>query len=249
MADASPSPAGSASALPGGTVAFLYTDVEGSTQLWEASPDATRGAMARHDSLLRETVASRGGVVFRSQGDGLCAAFATASSAVAAALAIQRALAAEPWPTPSPIRVRIALHAGAVEVQAGDYVGSCLNRVARLLGIGHGGQALTSEVVAELVRDDLPEGVTLQDLGEHRLRDLIRPERVFQLAHPDLPASFPPLKTLDVYPNNLPLQLTSFVGREREIAEVKRLLRQSRLVTLTGIGGCGKTRLSLQVAA
>jgi predicted ATPase/class 3 adenylate cyclase len=237
------------SALPSGTVAFLYTDVEGSTRLWEASADAARPAIARHEALLRETVAAHGGVVYRTQGDGICAAFATASSAVAAALAGQRALATEAWQTPAPIRVRMGLHAGAVEIQGGDYAGPCLNRVARLLGIGHGGQVLASEVVAELARDDLPEGVALQDLGEHRLRDLVRPERVFQLLHPELPSLFPPLKTLDQYPNNLPLQLTSFVGREREMAEVKRLLKTSRLVTLTGIGGCGKTRLSVQVAA
>jgi len=235
--------------LPVGTVTFLFTDVEGSTRLWELFPQAMRAAVARHDHLLRLAAESSGGIVFKMVGDGICAAFPTAPDAVAAALAAQLALRAEPWGETGPLQARMALHTGAVEVQGGDYVGPCLNRLARLLSLGHGGQVLLSQATSELVRDALPNGVTLRDLGEQRLRDLTRPEPVLQLLHPDLTATFPTLRSLDAYPNNLPLQLTGFVGREREMAEVERLLGTSRLLTLTGTGGCGKTRLALQVAA
>jgi hypothetical protein len=207
-----------------------------------------RAAVARHDTLIRQAVATHHGHVFRIAGDGLCAAFATAPKAVAAALTGQQALLDEEWGE-TPLRVRLALHTGAAEVRGGDYVGACLNRVGRLLAAGHGGQALLSGAVLELARDALPTGAGLRDLGEHRLRDLVRPERVYHLRHPDLSAEFPPPRSLDAYPHNLPLQLTSFVGREREIAEAARLLAATRLLTLTGAGGCGKTRLAHQVAA
>jgi predicted ATPase/class 3 adenylate cyclase len=235
---------------PAGTVTFLYTDLEGSTRLWERDPQAMRAAVARHDALIRQAVAAHQGHVFRTVGDGLCAAFATAPDAVAAALAAQQALLAEAWGEETgPLRARMALHAGAAELVGGDYVGACLNRVGRLHAAGHGGQVLLSGAVQPLARDALPAGAGLRDLGEHRLRDLTHPERVYQLVHADLPATFPPLRSLDAYPHNLPLQLTSFVGREREIAEVTRLLASTRLLTLTGTGGSGKTRLALQVAA
>jgi predicted ATPase/class 3 adenylate cyclase len=236
-------------ALPTGTVTFLFTDLEGSTALWERHPVAMRAAVARHDALLRQAVAAHGGHVFRTVGDGLCAAFARSPDAVAAALTAQQALRAEPWDEVDPLRARMALHTAIVDHRDGDYVGAGLNRLGRLLAIGHGGQVLLSSGVFPLVRDALPAGAGLRDLGEHRLRDLDRPELVYQLLHADLPADFPPLRSLDAYPHNLPLQLTSFVGREQELAEFRRLLATTRLLTLTGAGGCGKTRLALQVAA
>ncbi len=236
---------------PTGTVTFLFTDIEGSTRLWENSPDAMRPALARHDQILRETIAANSGYVFKTVGDAFCAAFATAPEAGQAALAIQRSLSAEPWATASPLRVRMALHTGVAEERDGDYFGQPLNRVARLLSAGHGGQTLLSLAAQELTRDRLPSSAALRDLGLRRLKDLDRPEHVFQLLHPSLPADFPPLRSLDNpdLPNNLPQQVTSFIGRGKEVAEVKTLLEATRLLTLAGAGGAGKSRLSLQVAA
>src|SRR5262245_51049616 len=165
-------------APPTGTVTFLYTDIEGSTRLWEERPDAMRADADRHFALLREAIGAHGGQVFRTQGDGLCAAFATAPPALAAALAAQLALQREPWPGGDAVRVRMALHTGAAEARDGDYVGACLNRVGRLLGIGHGGQTLVSRTTFDLVREALPAGAALRDLGAHRLRDLAAPEQV-----------------------------------------------------------------------
>lgn len=237
--------------LPTGTVTFLFTDIEGSTKLWEQHPEAMRTALARHDVLLRQAVEDNSGVVFKTGGDGFCAAFATASDALQAALAAQCALHAEPWPDALALRVRMALHTGAAEARDNDYFGQPLNRVARLLSAGYGGQVLLSLPTEELVRDTLPTNAALKGMGEHRLRDLGRPEVVFQLLHPELSSEFPPLKSLDnpELPNNLPQQVTSFIGREKEIETVKTLLGKTRLLTLTGSGGCGKTRLGLQVAA
>src|ERR687883_459027 len=234
---------------PTGTVTFLYTDVEGSTRRWEERPAAMRVAVDRHFALLREAIGSAGGHVFRTQGDGLCAAFATAPPALAAALAAQLALHTEPWPEGDALRVRMALHTGAAEVRDGDYVGACLNRMGRLHQIGYGGQTLLSRTTYDLVREALPAGACVRDLGEHRLRDLAAPEQVFQLLHPQLPSNFPLLKSLDAPRHNLPVELTSFVGRERELAQVKQLLVAGRLVNLTGAGGVGKTRLALRLAA
>ncbi len=236
---------------PAGTVTFLFTDIEGSTTLWEQRPDAMRPALARHDELLRSSIEGSGGFVFRTVGDSFCAAFPTANQALAASLAAQLALAAEPWGTGTPLLVRMALHSGAAEERGGDYFGQPLNRVARLMGAGHGGQVLLSEVTQGLVRDALPHNTSLLDLGRHRLKDLGRPEQIFQLQYPSLPADFPPLRSLDnpALPNNLPQQTTSFIGREKQVEEVKALLGRTRLLTLTGAGGSGKTRLSLQVAA
>src|SRR5262245_48774846 len=237
--------------LPTGTVTFLFTAVEGSTRLWERHPDQMRAALAEHDALIEFLTAQHGGVPVRPRGEGdsrFCV-FARATDAVAAATAIQGALHAEAWPPEAPLRVRLALHTGEADLREEDYYGGAVNRAARLRAIAHGGQTLLSMATEELVRDTLPPSVTLLDLGEHRLSDLARPERVFQVLCPDLPADFPPLRSLDTVPNNLPLQLTSFVGREREVADVAGLLTTNRLVTLSGVGGTGKTRLALQAAA
>ncbi len=237
--------------LPTGVVTFIFTDVEGSTRLWEQHPDAMRQAMTRHDELIEASVASNGGVVVRPRGEGdsRFAVFSRPTDAVASARDIQQTLALEAWTTLRPLRVRTALHTGEADLRAGDYYGSDVNRCARLRAVGHGGQTLLSQATFDLVRDALPAQVTLRDLGEHRLKDLQRPEHVFELDVAGLPADFPPLQSLDAFPNNLPIQLTSFVGRERELKEVGRLLATTHLLTLTGPGGTGKTRLALQLAA
>jgi predicted ATPase/class 3 adenylate cyclase len=237
--------------LPTGTVTFLFTDIEGSTRLWEQDASAMRFALSRHDGILRSAVETNGGFVFKTIGDAICAAFSSAPEALGAALIAQRALHAEEWDEGGVIRVRMALHTGAVEEQGGDYFGPALNRVSRLLAAGHGGQTLLSLATQELVRDALPDGARLEDLGERRLKDLFRPEHVFQVTVPDLPSEFPPLRTLENLRNNLPLQATPLIGREREVGEVCERLREEeiRLLTLTGPGGTGKTRLALQAAA
>src|SRR4051812_18107754 len=180
---------GSMAELPGGTVTFLLTDVEGSTALWEQAPESMRAALARHDLLFEEAIQSHGGLHIRPRGEGdsRFAVFSSATNAVAAALAIQRACMAESWPTPRPIKVRIGIHTGEAELRDGDYYGSAVNRCARLRGLGHGGQVLLSEATTGLIRDDMPAESSVIDLGEHRLRYLSRPERVFQLFHPELP--------------------------------------------------------------
>ncbi len=237
--------------LPSGTVTFLFTDIEGSTTRWEHQRAAMQAALARHDAILRTVIEAHGGHVFKTVGDAFCAVFTSAPDALEAALAAQRALQAEAWDgAVAALHVRMALHTGTVQQRDGDYFGPPLNRVARLLSAGHGGQVLLSQATRELVRDDLLPGAELRDLGEHRLRDLIRPEHVFQLVAPNLPADFPPLKTLDARPNNLPRQLTGFIGRETELRSLKNLLSDSknRLVTLVAPGGMGKTRLAVEAA-
>ncbi len=229
---------------------FLFTDIEGSTTRWEHNPDAMTIALPRHDAILREAIETHGGAVFKTVGDAFCAAFAQASEALAGAIAAQRALYAEPWPDAiDGLRVRMALHTGVTDYRDGEYVGPLFNRLARLMAAAHGGQILLSSITTREVQDHLPPGITLRDMGERRLRDLIQPEHIFQVVVPDLPASFPPLHTLDMRVTNLPTQPTPFVGRERELDAVKTLLAKTRLLTLTGPGGTGKTRLVLQSAA
>ena len=238
--------------LPSGTVTFLFTDIEGSTALWEQDQVAMAAAVARHLTLLRAATEAHHGVLFKVVGDAVQAAFPTAPHAVAAALDAQRTLGQETWPEGiGPVRVRMALHTSAATPQDGDYLAPGLNRLSRLLTAGHGGQVLLSLAAQDLARDTLPPGASLRDLGEHPLRDLYRPERVFQLLHPDLPADFPSLRTLATRPNNLPLQPTPFLGREDQVARIVDLLHDDdvRLLTITGPGGVGKTRVALQAAA
>jgi predicted ATPase/class 3 adenylate cyclase len=232
-------------------VTFLLTDVAGSTGMWEADAGAMASALARHDEIAAEAVEQGNGVLIkaRGEGDSTFAVFARASDAVASALSLMSALSREPWPDTARITVRAAVHTGEAEAREGDYYGPAVNRCARLRAIAHPGQVLLSHAVAELVRHQLPAGATLADLGVHRLKDLSAPEHVFQLCHPGLPPEFPPLVSMDALPHNLPVQLTTFVGREPEITEVCRVLRGHRMVTLTGAAGCGKTRLALQVGA
>jgi predicted ATPase/class 3 adenylate cyclase len=238
--------------LPTGTVTFLFTDIEGSTKLWEKSPRGMQVALIRHDALLWEAIEGHGGFVFKTVGDAFCAVFPTALGALESSLAAQRGLFSEAWGEEvGALRARIALHTGAAHERDGDYFGPPVNRVARLLSAGHGGQVLLSSSTQELVRDHLPPQTHLRDLGERRLKDLSKPERIFQLTAPDLPSEFPPLKTLETHTNNLPLEATPLIGREREVEAVCGLLRSSetRLLTLLGPGGTGKTRVGLQVAA
>jgi predicted ATPase/class 3 adenylate cyclase len=242
-----------ASELPTGTVTFLFTDIESSTSRWEHHPETMMAALARHHVLLHEAIAAHGGRVFQVVGDGFCVAFATAPAAVAAADAAQAALHAEPWDAQiGPLRVRMALYTGTAEAAGDDYrSGPPLNRVSRLLSTGHGGQVLIAQTVHGLVHDALPPGATLLDHGEHPLRDLSRPERIYQLLSPRWPADRRPLKTLATRPNNLTAQPTPLVDRTQDVESLRQLLSEQgvRLVTLIGPGGTGKTRLSLQVAA
>lgn len=241
---------GMASALPTGTITLFFSDIAGSTRLLEHL-GATRYSevLATHQRLLCATFEAHRGSVVDTQGDAFFVTFSTASAAVAAAADAQHALQAHPWPQDAALRIRIGLHAGAPALVGDHYIGLDVHHAARIAAAGHGGQVLLSQAVYELVRDELPADVLVRDLGTHRLRDLQRPERIYQLVAPDLPADFPPLRSLEAFTHNLPIQLTSFIGREREVSAVAQLLTASRLVTLTGSGGCGKTRLSLQVGA
>ena len=232
--------------LPSGTVTFLFTDLEGSTRLWQEHPVEMRPALARHDELVRGAVEAHDGYVVKTTGDGVHAAFPTAATAIAAAVDAQLAIGAEPWPLPAPLRVRMGIHSGPAELRDGDYYGTAVNKSARIMSVGHGGQILLSTVADELARGD---GVETLDLGAHRLKDLAEAERIFQVVHPDLEREFPPLRSLERFASNLPIQATSFVGRDEDVARVVSLLDEARLVTLAGTGGVGKTRLSLQVAA
>lgn len=239
-------------ALPQGLICFLFSDIEGSTIRWEREPKIMQAAVASHDALLRQIMADHVGAVFKTVGDAFCVAFATASDAIAAAIAAQKALAAFPWDARiAPLCVRMAVHTGEAEFRANDYFGPTLNRTARMLAVGHGGQILLSQTTVELVKDVLPRDVTLCDLETHILKDLQRPEHLFQISIAGLQSQFPPLKSLHHHYNNLPVQLTPFIGRQHDIQAVCHLLQQphTRFITISGPGGIGKTRLSLQVAA
>jgi len=237
--------------LPSGTVTLLFTDIQGSTRLWEAESEQMATALRRHDEILRAAIKGTSGYVFKTVGDAFCAAFATARAATEAAVTAQQDLRAEAWPTSRPIAVRMSLHTGVCEERDGDYFGPVVNRAARLEAVAHGGQVLVSGATAELLSGALPGDTGLRDLGLHRLKDLGRAEQVFQLEAPNLPSTFPPLASLDnpELPNNLPILLSAFVGREAELSQVRQLVSSSRLLTLTGAGGSGKTRLALQAAA
>ena len=238
--------------LPAGTVTFLLSDIEGSTRLWEQSPEGMAGAVADTYAILDQAIARHGGVrpLEQGEGDSVVAAFSRASDAVGAALEVQRSLHAHRWPEGVALAMRLALHTADAQLRdEGNYFGVALSRCARLRGIAHGGQTVLSRATHDLVVDRLTDGVELADCGVHRLRDLGRPEHVYALVHPDLPAQPEPLLSLDAFPNNLPDQLTSFVGRDRELEEIRGALEQTRLLTLTGAGGVGKTRLALQSAA
>jgi predicted ATPase/class 3 adenylate cyclase len=235
--------------LPTGAVTFAFTDIEGSTVRWERDRVAMHEAVRRHDAILRAAITEHGGHVFKTMGDAFCAAFTRPDSALAAMLAVRERLAAENFSAVAGLRVRAALHTGFADERDGDYFGPALNRVARLLAIGHGGQILLSGVTRDLAHDSLPCGATLVDLGSHRLRDLTEAEHVWQLDIAGLPNEFPPLRSLDAMPNNLPIARTCFVGRENDVAEVRELLDRHRLLTIVGSGGVGKTRLAVQVGA
>ena len=236
--------------LPTGTVTFLFTDIEGSTTLLQRLGDRQYAEiLEEHRRLLRAAFEEKRGQEVDTQGDAFLVAFSRARDAVGAAVSAQRALAHHAWPEGASLRVRMGMHTGEPVSGAGGYVGLDVHRAARICSAGHGGQILLSNAVEVLTAPDLPSGTTLRDLGTHRLKDLQQPEHLFQVVHPDLPTDFPPLKSSDVLRNNLPRQLTSFVGRENEIAEVKQLLSTAYLVTLIGTGGVGKTRLAIQVAA
>ena len=239
----------SMSEAPRGTVSFLFTDIVGSTRLWEKFPQRMAESLARHDALMRAAIAAHGGHVFKTVGDAFCVAFHTPRAALEAAIDSQRRLAAENWGELGSLTVRMGLHTGAAEFRDNDYFGGTLNRAARIEAAAHGGQILLSQISHDLLADETLADVTFTSLGNHHLRNLDRPERLFQVVARGLPDTFPPPRTMEVLPNNLPAQSTSFVGREREIEEIKRLLKTTRLLTLVGTGGTGKTRLSLEAGA
>lgn len=231
-----------------GIVTFLFSDIEGSTRLLQAHPDTWPATLERHGELLRAAFTAEGGAEVGTEGDSFFFGFPTAAGAIRGAIAAQRALAAEPWPDGISVNVRIGLHTGEASFAADSYAGLNVHRASRIAGAGHGGQVLLSDATRTLGADDLPDGVSLRDLGVHRLKDLEHPERLWQLVIPGCQVDFPPIRSLDVA-NNLPKRLTTFLGREHEIAAVSELLGRNRLLTLTGPGGTGKTRLSLEVAS
>ena len=236
------------SSLPSGALTFLLTDIEGSTRLWEADPQAMRRALSRHNALIATSIRDHAGTVLRDRGEGdsFFAIFRRPEDGLAAALVAQQAMTREPWPAEAPLKVRMALHSGEAEP---GFWHPVINRCARLRSLAHGGQTLLSAATEAQLRDSLPADVQLRSLGQHRLRDLARPEMVYQLSHPSLPSDFPRLASVETFPNNLPIQLTRFIGREQEVAYLKQQLSKTSLLTLIGTAGCGKTRVALQVAA
>lgn len=241
--------------LPTGTVTFLFTDIEGSTRLLQEIGVRYADVLADQRRLLRAGFEANDGHELSTEGDSFFVAFSHAADALAAAVSGQLALATHAWPEGASVRVRMGLHTGEPTLTSEGYIGLDVHRAARITGCGHGGQILLSERTRDQVVSELPAtqdprpGVSLRHLGAHRLKDLLQPEHLFQVVIDGLPVEFPPLNSLSAHPNNLPLQLSRFIGREQEMAEVKRLLESTRLLTLTGVGGAGKTRLALQVAA
>jgi predicted ATPase/class 3 adenylate cyclase len=235
--------------IPSGTLAFLFTDIEGSTQRWEATREAMQEAVERHEAVVRAAVERHRGYVFKTVGDAFCCAFATAADALGAAVAIQSALGAEDFSAVGGLAVRIGVHVGSAQERDGDYFGPAVNRVARLMSIGHGGQLLLSNAAYELVREAAPANTEFTDLGSHHLKDLTQPERVWQATIAGMSREFSALRSIASYPNNLPLQVTAFFGREDDIDEVKRGITDHHVLTLFGAGGVGKTRLAIQTGA
>jgi predicted ATPase/class 3 adenylate cyclase len=234
--------------LPTGTVTFLFTDIEGSTRLLQRLGERYRAIQDRHAEVMRTAIRPEGGHEVRTEGDSFFVTFPTPAGAVRAAVAAQRALHAEPWPHGDELRVRMGLHTGEGVAGGDDYLGIDVNRAARIAAVGHGGQVLISDATRALVHTSAPDGVAIRDLGTHRLKDLDHPEHLFDLVIAELPGEFPALRTLDARPTNLPVERTSFVGRHRELARIAELLTGTRLLTLTGPGGTGKTRLALKTA-
>jgi predicted ATPase/class 3 adenylate cyclase len=233
-----------------GVLTFVFTDIEGSTSRWDRAPDAMANALATHDVIVSETLQAHGGSIFKRLGDGFCCVFAVPARAAEAAVEVQRKLASQAWDRAvGELRIRIGLHTGNALAADDDYFGPALNRAARLMACGYGGQILLSSATAALVSGELPPGIDCVNLGTHRLRDLAEPETIFQLCAPELQRDFPPPRTLDFRPNNLPLELSSFVGRDAELAELHDLILRARLVTIAGPGGIGKTRLALHAAS
>jgi len=235
--------------LPTGTVTFLFTDIEGSTRLVQSLGDDWVPVLEAHNHLIEKAITGNNGVVVKTEGDSFFAVFSAAHDALQASVQAQHGLMDHPWPSEGVVRSRMGLHTGLGALGASDYVGLDVHRAARIADSAHGGQVVLSEPTAVLVERSLPEGVSLRDLGKHRLKDLAEPEAILQVVSPGLQSEFPLLRTLDAIPNNLPKLLTSFVGRDRELAEAVRLLGVTRILTFTGPGGTGKTRLSLQLAA
>lgn len=233
---------------------MLFTDIEGSSAgVRRMGADQWAAILERHNEIIREALARHGGFEVRTEGDSFFAVFTSPGGAVAAAATMQRRLNEAEWPHQGAVRVRMGLHTGEVRLTSGasatDYVGFEITRAARIAAAGYGGQVLVSDTTEALVRDELGPGLAMRELGAHRFKDLVRPQRLYQLLIDGLPDSFPPLRSLDATPNNLPTQTTTFVGRTRELAHAAELLRTTRLLTLTGPGGSGKTRLALHLAA
>ena len=234
------------SELPTGTVTFLFSDIEGSTRLLQLLGERFSALLEGHRSVIRSAVAECAGVEIGTEGDSFFVVFRTPADALRAAVSMQRRLAAHDWPDGAAVRVRIGVHTGEGVLGPGGYFGIDVNRAARISDAAHGGQIIVSESTHALCEHSLPEGTAFEDLGRHRLKDILHLEHLYGLVIEGLPCDFPPPRTLDVRPNNLPLQLTSFIGRDKEIAAVKGVLEGTRLLTLSGPGGTGKTRLALQ---
>jgi len=234
--------------IPTGTISFLFTDIEGSTKLWAQDRENMSEDLARHDALIRAVVEEAGGYVFKTVGDAFCAAFSTATAAVTAAIEVQQQLLQTKWKIAKGLRVRAALHTGEAQQRDEDYFGPTVNKIARVLSAGHGGQTLVTATAAQLCRETLPPKASLRLLGRYRLKDLAEPQEIYQLDHAVVAADFPPLVTLDNRPNNLSPQPTRLIGREKELADIGGILLRSatRLLTLSGPGGSGKTRMALQ---